>query len=465
MDPQAWTGQGGDLLQQAEELWRACLPRVAARLGEAAFHTWISPLRPKAILEGTLLLAAPSDFSRTWINSHYLGTLQECVSETAGAHLQVALTTADQPPAPSPPPPAPTPKASRIPEPALNPRFTFDTFVVGPSNQFAHAAAMKVAESPAQAYNPLFIYGGAGLGKTHLLHAIGHYTRHLHPDASLVYVTTEQFTNEFIAAIRDDRIAAFQRRYRHVGVLLVDDVQFLEGKERTQEEFFHTFNTLHAAGGQIVLTSDRPPKQIATLEERLRTRFEGGLLTDIQPPDLETRVAILKKKAALDGLDLPEDVAHFIASHIPSNIREMEGALIRVAAYASLNRRPIDLPLAEACLGPILGSRAEKPLTPDEIIRETASFFALTPEDLTGPGRSRTLVLARQVAMYLCRELTDLSLPRIGRIFGGRDHTTVLHATTKLKRLMAERRSLYEQVQEITARLRAPSHPPRRDPR
>ena len=340
-------------------------------------------------------------------------------------------------------------------EPALlNPKYTFETFVIGSSNRFAHAAAVAVAEAPAKAYNPLFVYGESGLGKTHLLHAIGHYGQHLFTGARVRYVSTEEFTNDFINSLRDDKQHAFQRRYRDVDILLVDDIQFLENKERTQEEFFHTFNTLHNANKQIVITSDRPPQQLATLEDRLRTRFQWGLITDVQPPDIETRIAILRKKAAQDRLAAPPEVLEFIASKIASNIRELEGALIRVTAFASLNRQPVDLSLAEIVLKDLIPADGGPEITGATIMAATAEYYSLSMEDLCGSSRSRVLVTARQIAMYLCRELTDLSLPKIGQMFGGRDHTTVIHADRKIRGLMAERRATYNQVAELTSRIK-----------
>lgn len=339
----------------------------------------------------------------------------------------------------------------------LNPKYVFDRFVIGASNRFAHAAAFAVAEAPARAYNPLFIYGGAGLGKTHLLHAIGHYVRSLYTRLRVRYLTTEQFTNEFINAIRDDRVTAFQRKYRHADVVLIDDIQFLESKERTQEEFFHTFNSLHNAEKQIVISSDRPPKQIARLEDRLRSRFEWGLMTDIQPPDLETRIAILKKKATYEDLQVPSEVLYLIASKVQSNIRELEGALIRVTAFASLQRTDVDPALAEMVLKDLFPSETNREIGLQLIQEEVSAFFELSVEDLCSPSRSRQLVTARQIAMYLVRELTDLSLPRIGKAFGGRDHTTVMHATSKIADLMQERRTIYNQIQELTSRIRARS--------
>lgn len=351
--------------------------------------------------------------------------------------------------APAPVRPRPAADSAR-----LNPKYTFETFVIGSSNRFAHAAAVAVAEAPAKAYNPLFIYGGSGLGKTHLLHAIGHYAQSLGNARTVRYISTEEFTNDFINSLRDDKASAFQRRYRDVDILLVDDIQFLENRERTQEEFFHTFNTLHNADKQIVISSDRSPKQLSTLEDRLRTRFEWGLLTDIQPPDLETRIAILRKKAAQERLAAPPEVLEFIASKISSNIRELEGALIRVTAFASLNRQPVDIGLAEVVLRDLIPAGGGPEITAATIMAATAEYFGVTIDDLCGSSRSRVLVNARQVAMYLCRELTDLSLPKIGQSFGGRDHTTVMHADRKIRQQMAERRTLYNQIAELTNRIK-----------
>ncbi|MEV0480541.1 chromosomal replication initiator protein DnaA [Streptomyces sp. NPDC050508] len=338
----------------------------------------------------------------------------------------------------------------------LNPKYLFDTFVIGASNRFAHAAAVAVAEAPAKAYNPLFIYGESGLGKTHLLHAIGHYARSLYPGTRVRYVSSEEFTNEFINSIRDGKGDSFRKRYREMDILLVDDIQFLADKESTQEEFFHTFNTLHNANKQIVLSSDRPPRQLVTLEDRLRNRFEWGLTTDVQPPELETRIAILRKKAVQEQLNAPPEVLEFIASRISRNIRELEGALIRVTAFASLNRQPVDLGLTEIVLKDLIpgGEDSTPEITATAIMGATADYFGITVEDLCGSSRGRQLVTARQIAMYVCRELTDLSLPKIGAQFGGRDHTTVMHADRKIRALMAERRSIYNQVTELTNRIK-----------
>jgi chromosomal replication initiator protein len=346
----------------------------------------------------------------------------------------------------------PRPAAAR-----LNSKYTFETFVIGSSNRFAHAAAVAVAEAPAKAYNPLFIYGDSGLGKTHLLHAIGHYAQTLYNGLKVRYVSSEEFTNEFINMIRDGKQDGFRRRYRDVDVLLVDDIQFLENKEGTQEEFFHTFNTLHNASKQIVISSDRAPKRLVTLEDRLRSRFEWGLLTDVQPPELETRIAILRKKAIQEGLNAPPDVLEYIASRISTNIRELEGALIRVTAFASLNRQGVDISLAEIVLKDLIPEsqgNGSPQITAATIMGQTAAYFGLSIEDLCGTSRSRVLVTARHIAMYLCRELTDMSLPKIGQQFGGRDHTTVINADRKIRSLMAERRSIYTQVTELTNRIK-----------
>jgi chromosomal replication initiator protein len=351
-------------------------------------------------------------------------------------------------------PALPSQAAPRPTQARLNPKYTFETFVIGSSNRFAHAAAVAVAEAPAKAYNPLFVYGDSGLGKTHLLHAIGHYAQSLYHGVKVRYVSSEEFTNDFINMIRDGKQDGFRRRYRDVDVLLVDDIQFLENKEGTQEEFFHTFNTLHNASKQIVISSDRAPKRLVTLEDRLRSRFEWGLITDVQPPELETRIAILRKKAVQEGLNAPPEALEYIASRISTNIRELEGALIRVTAFASLNRQSVDLQLAEIVLKDLIPEAQGPEITAATIMGQTASYFGLSIDDLCGTSRSRVLVTARQIAMYLCRELTDLSLPKIGQQFGGRDHTTVMHADRKIRNLMAERRSIYNQVTELTNRIK-----------
>ena len=388
--------------------------------------------------------------------------------EVGQPDFQPAPAPWDQGPEPQPQPPAMPKPMQDLPDGAgrgdtsgsghrLNPKYTFETFVIGSSNRFAHAAAVAVAEAPAKAYNPLFVYGESGLGKTHLLHAVGHYAQSLFTGARVRYVSSEEFTNDFINSIRDGKADGFRRRYRDVDILLVDDIQFLENKEQTQEEFFHTFNTLHNANKQIVISSDRPPKQLVTLEDRLRNRFEWGLITDVQPPELETRIAILSKKAAQEGLAAPREVLEFIASKISTNIRELEGALIRVTAFASLNRQSVDLQLAEIVLKDLIPDGGGPEITAAVIMAQTATYFGIAIDDLCGPSRSRVLVTARQIAMYLCREMTEMSLPKIGQAFGGRDHTTVMHAERKIRSLMAERRSIYNQVTELTNRIKQQS--------
>ncbi len=466
-------------------------------------RAWLANSKPVTLHESTAIVAVPDDFTRGQLETRLRPDLERILTESFGRDIRIAVTvdssldpdTAEQP-APSPPPlqlhteppaavatgTAPSPSfeqrvldrradqptlptgqpsspaaagaVSDQPEARLNPKYTFETFVIGSSNRFAHAAAVAVAEAPGKAYNPQLIYGDSGLGKTHLLHAIGHYVRSLYSGARVRYVSSEEFTNDFINAIRDDKAAQFQRRYRDVDVLLIDDIQFLEGKIQTQEEFFHTFNTLHNANKQIVISSDRAPKRLEALEDRLRNRFEWGLITDIQPPDLETRIAILRKKAATERLTAPPEVLEFIASKVQTNIRELEGALIRVTAFASLNRQPVDLGLAEIVLKDLIPEGSKPEVTAAMIMGQTASYFGLSLEDLSGSSRSRVLVTARQIAMYLCRELTDLSLPKIGQQFGGRDHTTVMHAERKIRQLMSERRSVFNQVTELTNRIK-----------
>jgi chromosomal replication initiator protein len=458
-----------------EDLWTRALVELRARLTGAAQLTWLASTRPVGFSDDTVVLAAPHGFAREQLDTRHGPALRAALTKVAGRALNVVVTVRPNPgaaaaeaddvfveePAPVSPPggrwgaPEEFPRPGRHLDTALNSRYTFERFVIGASNRFAHAAAFAVAEAPARAYNPLFIYGGAGLGKTHLLQAAGHYTLGLFPSLSVRYVTSEQFTNEFIDAIGKGRQVPFQRRYRDVDVLLIDDIQFLQSKERTQEEFFHTFNALHTANKQIVISSDRPPKQIAQLEDRLRTRFEMGLITDIQPPDLETRLAILRKKSEQDHLPVPNEVMELIASRISSNVRELEGALIRVTAFASLQDSEVTNHLAQTVLKDLFPDEGDSEISVSLIMSETASYFGLTLDDLCSASRTRQLVAARQVAMYLCRELTDLSLPKIGQAFGGRDHTTVIHAKDKIGALMKERPAVYRQVQELTARVKA----------
>jgi len=498
-------------------VWTQAVRALRADALSPQHAAWLDLTRPLALVEDAVVLAAPNEFAKDVLDNRLRPLLAEALSSAFGREVQVAVVVQPLPPVvaddrPDAVAPAPEPypddrrrdaawpaepldrrhpggeqgvfqrealgrdvphgaadgralpgtgrdnaRGGPVEPPRLNPKYTFETFVIGASNRFAHAAAVAVAEAPAKAYNPLFVYGESGLGKTHLLHAIGHYGVHLFPGARVRYVSSEEFTNDFINSLRDDKAQAFQRRYRDVDILLVDDIQFLENKERTQEEFFHTFNTLHNASKQIVISSDRPPKQLATLEDRLRTRFEWGLITDVQPPDLETRIAILRKKAAQDRLLAPPEVLEFIASKIATNIRELEGALIRVTAFASLNRQPVDLSLAEIVLKDLIPADGGPEITGATIMAATAEYFSLTMEDLCGSSRSRALVTGRQIAMYLCRELTDLSLPKIGQMFGGRDHTTVIHADRKIRGQMAERRATYNQVAEITQRIKTRS--------
>jgi chromosomal replication initiator protein len=455
-------------------------------------RAWLRSSEPVTLHESTAIVAVPNDFTRTQLEGRLRGQLEDALTVALGREIRIAVTVnpaledapsettdarVDEPrgqhddmsthrPGASPgtesradhtpdgPPPGATGPSGPSLETRLNPKYTFETFVIGSSNRFPHAAAVAVAEAPGKAYNPLMVYGDSGLGKTHLLHAIGHYVRSLYTGHKVRYVSSEEFTNEFINAIRDDRQDRFKRRYRDVDVLLIDDIQFLEGKTQTQEEFFHTFNTLHNANKQIVLTSDRPPKRLEALEDRLRNRFEWGLITDVQPPDLETRIAILRKKAAMDRLTAPPDVLEFIASKIQTNIRELEGALIRVTAFANLNRQEVDMTLAEIVLKDLIPEGGEPEITAGLIIAQTAAYFGLSIDELTGPSRGRHLVMARQIAMYLCRELTSLSLPKIGNEFGNRDHTTVMYADRKINTLLAERRAVFNQVSELTNRIK-----------
>ncbi len=473
--------------------------------------------RPVTLHGTTAIVAVPNDFTRKRLEGRVRGHLEEALTDRFGHDVQLAVTVdptlpgnerepdaaetapaADEiaatepsgfgdmsinrqidnstygaPPAPSYddpgtptfdavrstfPPAAPMltsqPGVPYTPESRLNPKYLFETFVIGSSNRFPHAAAVAVSEAPGKSYNPLLVYGDSGLGKTHLLHAIGHYVRSLYTGAKVRYVSSEEFTNEFINSIRDDRQDRFKRRYREVDVLLIDDIQFLQGKTQTQEEFFHTFNYLHNAQKQIVLTSDQAPKRLEALEDRLRNRFEWGLITDVQAPDLETRIAILRKKAAMDRMTAPPDVLEFIASKIQTNIRELEGALIRVTAFANLNRQDVDLTLTEIVLKDLIPEGGEPEITAPLIIAQTAAYFGLSIEELTGPSRGRHLVMARQIAMYLCRELTGLSLPKIGAQFGNRDHTTVMYAERKINQLLGERRAVFNQVSELTNRVK-----------
>ncbi|MCL4289070.1 MAG: chromosomal replication initiator protein DnaA [Thermoleophilia bacterium] len=431
------------------DVWTDVSERLRGALGERTFETWLGQVRPGGLSASELVIEVPNDFTREWIEGHFLSLIRSSVRDVIGSERAIRLTV--------PPDGAPgdieTPAPARV--EGLNPRYSFDTFVIGSSNRFAHAAALAVAEAPAKAYNPLFIYGGTGLGKTHLLQAIVGYVSRHSPRLSARYLTSETLTNDFINSIREKRVEHFKHRYRHYDVLLVDDIQFLEHKERIQEEFFHTFNALYEAGRQVILSSDRPPRDIATLEERLRSRFEWGLIVDIQPPDLETRIAILRKKVATDRIHVPDtQVLTFIAGRVSTNIRELEGALTRVVAFSSLTVRPMTVELAEDVLKDVF-PQGEPPNITIERIQEVVSHrFSISLQELVGQRRSRAVVYPRHIAMYLCRELTDSSLPKIGGHFGGRDHTTVINATSNITKLIREDRGVYNLVQELTARIK-----------
>ncbi|RIK14929.1 MAG: chromosomal replication initiator protein DnaA [Acidobacteria bacterium] len=474
------------------EVWE----RVVAELDQgvtARDRAFLRLTRLVGLLDGTVLLAVPYQHTKDTLETTLRQPIVSALAEELGHDVRLAITVDESlrqelkaeegavtPPqvAPAggstpypveveptsvPPVAEPTPRRAGATqgtgpdEARLNPKYSFDTFVSGSSNRFAHAASLAVAESPARAYNPLFIYGESGLGKTHLLHAIGHYARSLYPGVRVRYVNSEEFTNDFINSIRNQEAGAFQRRYRNVDFLLIDDIQFMQGKEQTVEEFFHTFNTLHNSEKQVVITSDQPPKRLSGFAERMRSRFEWGLLTDVQPPDLETRIAILRKKAAQEGMNTPDEVLELIASRITTNIRELEGALIRVTAFASLSSEPLTAELAAHVLKDIIPSGEAAAIGVPTIIAEVSDYFQITRDELCGTSRSRSLVNARQIAMYLCRELTELSLPKIGQEFGGRDHTTVMHAERKIRQLMGERRALYDQITDLTGIIRKAS--------
>jgi chromosomal replication initiator protein len=459
-------------------LWKVCAEALRAQVAESTWHTSFEQMVPVQIDETSVTLAVPSALVRERIESRYLSLVQSVVADAMGMSVTVQLVVdpsarpmyedhtpsredrpADTPPASTTTPPA----RNRTPPVAggdetrdlINPHYTFEAFVIGDSNRFAHAASLSVAETPARSYNPLFIQGDSGLGKTHLLHAIGNYVRENFPGRHVRYVSTETFLNEFVDAIRTNSTTGFKRRYRECDVLLVDDIQFIENKERLQEEFFHTFNHLHGASKQIVITSDRPPRSIATLEDRLRSRFLSGLVADVQPPELETRLAILLKKAEGERTAVPDNVLHFIATNVTTNIRELEGALIRVTAYASLNKQPLTQDTAEFVLSDILASNAPRQITPQVILHATSETFGFSIDELCGTNRRRPLVTARQIGMYVFREVTDFSYPAIAREFGGRDHTTVIHAVEKITGLMKERRQIYDQVTTLIQRVRS----------
>ncbi len=438
----------------AEGLWSEVSSRLRGALNETTYRTWFNHVEGLELRDDEFVLAVPNDFTRDWIEGHFIGLISAAVGDATGRERRIQLAVTEV---------ANGERAETVEAPRreavggqnMNPKYTFDSFVIGSSNRFAHAAALAVAEAPAQAYNPLFIYGGTGLGKTHLLQAVAQYVSEHQGELSVRYVTSETFMNDFINALRDKRIEGFKQRYRAYDLLLIDDIQFFEHKERIQEEFFHTFNTIYEAGGQIAISSDRPPRDISTLEERLRSRFEWGLITDIQPPDLETRIAILRKKVKTDHIHIPDPkVLEFVAGRISSNIRELEGALTRVVAFSSLTGRPMTEDLAQDVLKDVFPQGEVQQVTIERIQELVSDRFGLSLDELCGDKRSQNIVYPRQVAMYLSRELTDSSLPKIGKQFGGRDHTTVIHATSKIARMIREDRDVYNLVQELTKRIK-----------
>lgn len=436
------------------QIWQEALNRIESQLSKPSFEAFLKAMHPIALNDDRFIFSVPSQFAKEWLESRYRGLIAETLREMLNRSVEIHLTVADGEPATPPRDPAPQTRHPGGPVTPLTARYTFDTFVVGSGNRFAHAAAKAVAESPARAYNPLFIYGGVGLGKTHLLQAIGHHVLTHKKATRVTYVSSERFTNELINAIRDDKMVEFRAKYRSVDVLLIDDIQFLAGKERTQEEFFHTFNTLHESSRQLIISSDRPPRDIPTLEDRLRSRFEWGLIADIQPPDYETRIAILRKKAELDNIALPDDVAHFIAQRISSNIRELEGALSRLRAHSEMTGVPISIEMANTALKELLPHVRIRPVTIAAIQRAVADFFGIRVEEMKAKRRTKGVAFPRQVAMYLCRELTDASLPRIGEEFGGRDHTTVMHACDRVRHALLQDAHLAAGIQSLVESFR-----------
>lgn len=447
--------KGGTTLENISDLWNQTLKELEKKVSKPSFETWLKSTKAYSLKKHLFTITAPNEFARDWLESHYSDLISETVYHVTGEELDIRfIIPQSQAEEEFEYPPAHKTKMlqdepNHFPQSMLNPKYTFDTFVIGSGNRFAHAASLAVAEAPAKAYNPLFIYGGVGLGKTHLMHAIGHYVIEHNPNAKVVYLSSEKFTNEFINSIRDNKAVDFRNKYRNVDVLLIDDIQFLAGKEQTQEEFFHTFNALHEESKQIVISSDRPPKEIPTLEDRLRSRFEWGLITDITPPDLETRIAILRKKAKAEGLDIPNEVMLYIANQIDSNIRELEGALIRVVAYSSLINKDINADLAAEALKHIIPNAKPKIISIHEIQKAVGQVFQVKLEDFKAKKRTKSVAFPRQIAMYLSRELTDSSLPKIGEEFGGRDHTTVIHAHEKISKLSKTDAQLQRQLEEI----------------
>ncbi len=446
-------------MENIGDLWSRVLSEIEKKISKPSFETWLKSTKAFSLKNDILTIIAPNEFARDWLESKYSSLIMDTVLEITGAELEIKFILPQnhieeiEMNIPSVKEKVKYDEPVEFGQSMLNPKYTFDTFVIGSGNRFAHAASLAVAEAPAKAYNPLFIYGGVGLGKTHLMHAIGHYVLEHNPNAKVVYLSSEKFTNEFINSIRDNKAIEFRNKYRNVDVLLIDDIQFLAGKEQTQEEFFHTFNTLHEESKQIVISSDRPPKEIPTLEDRLRSRFEWGLITDITPPDLETRIAILRKKAKAEGLDIPNEVMLYIANQIDTNIRELEGALIRVVAYSSLINKDINASVAAEALKNLITASRPKTLSILDIQRTVGEFFSIKLEDFKAKKRTKSVAFPRQVAMYLSRELTDHSLPKIGEEFGGRDHTTVIHAHEKISKLVETDSQLQSQIKEINEKL------------
>ncbi|WP_068675949.1 chromosomal replication initiator protein DnaA [Oceanobacillus sp. Castelsardo] len=445
-------------MENIEELWVATLEKIEEKISKPSFDTWLKNTKAEALEKDTLVVSAPNEFARDWLENQYTDLISDIIGEITGSRLKTKFIIPDITPVVEELKPVPKAKgtANDFPKTMLNPKYTFDTFVIGAGNRFAHAASLAVAEAPAKAYNPLFIYGGVGLGKTHLMHAIGHYVLEHNPKAKVVYITSEKFTNEFIDGIMDNKTTNFRNKYRNVDVLLIDDIQFIAGKESTQEEFFHTFNTLHEESKQIIISSDRPPKEIPTLEDRLRSRFEWGLITDITPPDLETRIAILNKKAKADGLDIPNEVMLYIANQIDTNIRELEGALIRVVAYSSLVNKDIDASLAADALKDIIPSNKPKVVTILGIQEAVGEKYNVKLEDFAAKKRTKSIAFPRQIAMYLSREMTDFSLPKIGEEFGGRDHTTVIHAHEKISKLLEKDTDFNRDIEDLKETIKSP---------
>ncbi|NLW00350.1 MAG: chromosomal replication initiator protein DnaA [Clostridiales bacterium] len=436
------------------DIWQKTLQNLKVQLSDVSFDTWIRVIKPLVIRDNEIILSVPNEFTKNILQSRYIDTISGSLREATGSSIFIKFILENEEDSFLE---SISPKDinnSSYTHSILNPKYTFDTFVVGNSNRFAHAASLAVAESPAKAYNPLFIYGGVGLGKTHLMHAIGHFILSRNPNAKVLYVTSEKFTNELINSIRDDKNVDFRNRYRTIDILLIDDIQFIAGKERTQEEFFHTFNALHEANKQIIISSDRPPKEIPTLEDRLRSRFEWGLIADIQPPDLETRIAILKKKAELEDIEIDDEILLFIAKRIESNIRELEGALIRIMAYASLTNNQLSLSIADEALKDILSNNQPKEITIPLIQQVVSQYFDLKIDDFKSKKRNRSIAFPRQIAMYLSRELTDQSLPKIGEEFGGRDHTTVIHAYDKIQQDMKKDSQLSKTIDDLIKKIR-----------